>query len=94
MRERKKNPERKKKDNKNKENDLDDQGPILRIKDECKKYYPSTDGCYFTIWGNVLNHCALCFVGHYKIILIVFSILSEDLQRMTPGLPTFKVTDN
>ena len=23
-----------------------------------KNYYPSTYGCYFTIWGMVLNHCA------------------------------------
>ena len=22
-----------------------------------KKIYPSTDSCYFTIWGMVLNHC-------------------------------------
>ena len=24
-----------------------------------KNYYPSTDGCYFTIGGMILNHCVL-----------------------------------
>ena len=29
-----------------------------------KNYYPSTNSCYFTKWGMVLNHCAMFIWGN------------------------------
>ena len=38
-----------------------------------KNYYPSIDGCYFTIWGMVLNQCAWTF---QKFGLDIFQLLN------------------